>query len=183
MARNKGFIWKASRPRRLQTTSLKNHLPQVIIQAYCILKRGSVAGGCKLLDVRILYCQVTDVLVNLQMLFSFVSINNTNVIFYSVTCSLYINGKVLYPLRVRALRMGLSCIFQTIGNILNLKQKPQNTKVKDTGLMWSQICSSFYTVTPGTSASFSPTSPGWSDSRALGSQMPRRHRQVLKAGS
>lgn len=32
MARNKGFIWKASRPRRLQTTVLKSHLPPVIIQ-------------------------------------------------------------------------------------------------------------------------------------------------------
>lgn len=112
VARNKGFILKASRPRRLQTTALKNHLPPVIILASCILKRGSMAGGCKLLDVRILYCQVTDVLVNLQMLFSFVSINSTNVIFYSATCYLYINGKVLYPLRVRALRMGYPVYFR-----------------------------------------------------------------------
>ena len=127
-----------------------------------------MAGGCKLLDVRILYCQVTDVLVNLQMLFSFVSINNANVIFYCATCFLHINGKVLHPFRIRALRMGYPVYFR-LGNILNLKQKPQNTKVKDTGLMRSQIFSSFYTVIPGISASLSPTSPGWSDSHALGS--------------
>ena len=71
-----------------------------------------MAGGCKLLDLRILYCQLTDALVNLQKLFSFVSINNTNVIFYSATCYLCINGKVLHPLKVRALRMGYPVYFR-----------------------------------------------------------------------
>ena len=39
---------------------------------------------------------------------------------------------------------GLSCIFQTMGNILNLKRKQQKAKVKvkETDLIWSQICSS-----------------------------------------
>ena len=45
-----------------------------------------------------------------------------------------------YTVKGQSLDNKLSCIFQTIGNILNLKQKPQNTKVKDTGLMRSQIC-------------------------------------------
>ena len=42
------------------------------------------------------------------------------------------------------LENGLYCIFQAIGNILNLKQKQQNinVKVKETDLLWSQICSS-----------------------------------------
>ena len=41
---------------------------------------------------------------------------------------------------------GLSCIFQAIGSILNLKQKQSNAKVKvkETDLIWSKICSSLF---------------------------------------
>ena len=49
-----------------------------------------------------------------------------------------------YSLKGQSLENGLFCIFQAIANILNSKQKQQNTKVKvkEIDLIWSQICSS-----------------------------------------
>ena len=48
-----------------------------------------------------------------------------------------------YTLKGQSLQNGLSCMFQAIGNILNSKQKQQNTKVrvKETDPVWSQTCS------------------------------------------
>ena len=55
------------------------------------------------------------------------------------------NGKSYYTFKGQSLENGLSCMFQTIGSILNTKEKQQNTKVKvkETDLIWSQICSSW----------------------------------------
>ena len=63
---------------------------------------------------------------------------------YSLFCdflSLY-ELKSVIPLKVRALRMGSPVCFGLISNILNLKQKKQNTKVKETDPIWSHIWSS-----------------------------------------
>ena len=72
-----------------------------------------------------------------------VNLDKTTVTLCSTTFYLYTNRKV-YTFKDQSLENGLSCIFQGIGNILNLWQKQQNTKikVKETELIWSQICSS-----------------------------------------
>ena len=56
---------------------------------------------------------------------------------------IYMNGKVLH-LKGQSIENGLFCVFQALGNILNSKQKQWNrkTKVKETDLIWGQICSS-----------------------------------------
>ena len=47
-----------------------------------------------------------------------------------------------YAFKGQSLKFGLSCIFQAIGNIPNLQQKPYNTKakVKERDPIWRQIC-------------------------------------------
>ena len=49
-----------------------------------------------------------------------------------------------YTLEAQSLENGLFCIIQAIGNILNLYQKQENTKVKvkETDPIWSKIYSS-----------------------------------------
>jgi len=59
---------------------------------------------------------------------------------------LYMNEKVVL-LKVRALRMGY-LVFGAVGKVLNSKQKQWNTNVnvKETDLIWDQICSSLLQV-------------------------------------
>ena len=49
-----------------------------------------------------------------------------------------------YTFEGQSLENGLSYLYQATGNIFNLQQKQQNTevKVRETDLIWSQICSS-----------------------------------------
>lgn len=53
-----------------------------------------------------------------------------------------------YAFKCQSLKIGLSSVFQAIGNIPNLQQKQYNTKVKvkEIDPIWSQICFSLLQV-------------------------------------
>lgn len=56
----------------------------------------------------------------------------------SAIFNIYMNAKM--TLKVQSLENGLSCAFQAIGNILNIKQRIQI--LEETDSVWSQVCSS-----------------------------------------
>ena len=97
------------------------------------LRRG-VVGCCKLLGIGIL-CSCScpcrsghDVPINL---------NNSNVILYSATFYLYVNGKVLYPLKVRALRKGYPVYFKLSAMFLTQSKGYRTQRLKSkTQIKW-----------------------------------------------
>lgn len=62
--------------------------------------------------------------------------------------SVSLQMETCYTLQGQSLESGRSYMFQAVGNILNSKQKQQNTKVKvkETDPKWSQICPSLLQV-------------------------------------
>ena len=65
-----------------------------------------------------------------------INLNNSNVILYSATFYRYVNGKVLYPLKVRALRKGypvyfkLSAMFLTQSKGYRTQRLKSKTQIK-----------------------------------------------------
>ena len=115
---SKGFIWKASRPRRLQATVAGNHLTQSEFRLLVYLKGREY--GCwvqtswpwnSLLSAYWCSCKPLDVI--------FICFNKQH-----KCCFLFCNLLSLYKwksvtsFKGQSLEGGLPCIFQTIGNIL-----------------------------------------------------------------
>lgn len=85
---------------------------QVRIQALLILKRGS--GNAWLLQTWCMNSLLLEsfVLAALHLGQIRVNLQQANVIFYSVSCYLYTNGKVIISFKVRALRIGSPVYFR-----------------------------------------------------------------------
>ena len=65
------------------------------------------------------------------------------ILFSVLQLFIFIWMDLCYTFKGQRLANGLSCIFQAIGNIPNLWHKQYNAKIiKETDLIWSQICSS-----------------------------------------